>query len=261
MHYLRIIATYLRLGILGELEYRANFFIQIFESLLGLMVGLGGLVVVFNHTESLGGWLPNHLLSLVGIHILIGGLIHTFISPSMQRFMEHVRRGTLDFVLTKPADAQLLVSVQRVEVWKFVDIGLGLTVLAVALARLGATVGLAETLSFIVAILCGGAIVYSFYLILATFAFWFVRTENLLVIFDAMYQAGRWPVSLYPSWLRFSLTFIVPVAFAVTVPAEGLIGRLSGQALVGAIGVAALLLVIARLFWRFGIRFYSGASA
>ena len=63
------------------------------------------------------------------------------------------------------------------------------------------------------------------------------------MIFQSMYEAGRWPVSLYPGWLRFALTFLVPVAFATTVPAEALTGRLNGQTLLGAVALAAALLV------------------
>jgi len=85
--------------------------------------------------------------------------------------------------------------------------------------------------------------------------------ENILVIFQSMYEAGRWPVSLYPGWLRFALTFLVPVAFATTVPAEALSGRLTAQTLLGAVALAAALLIVSRLFWRVGIRHYSGASA
>ncbi len=76
-----------------------------------------------------------------------------------------------------------------------------------------------------------------------------------------MYEAGRWPVGLYPGWLRVTLTFLVPLAFAVTVPAEALTGRLTLPVLVGAAALAALLFVLARLFWRFGLRHYAGASA
>ena len=73
----------------------ANFFVQLFESMMGLLVGLGGLAVVFNHAETLNGWTPEQLLALVGILILVGGLINIGISPSMQRFMEDVQKGTL----------------------------------------------------------------------------------------------------------------------------------------------------------------------
>ena len=76
-----------------------------------------------------------------------------------------------------------------------------------------------------------------------------------------MYEAGRWPISLYPGWLRFGLTFLVPVAFATTVPAEALTGRLDTPTLFGALALAAALLVASRLFWRTGVRHYSGASA
>ena len=179
----------------------------------------------------------------------------------MEEFIESVREGTLDYTLTKPEDAQLLVSIQDVDIWELIDIFLGFGVLVVALARLGESVGVLQALSFAVMLAAGAAIVYSFWLILATLSFWFVRVENILVIFQSMYEAGRWPISLYPGWLRFGLTFLVPVAFAVTVPAEALTGRLDPATLVGALALAVALVVGSRLFWRIGLRRYSGASA
>ena len=145
-----------------------------------------------------------------------------------------MRDGTLDLSLVKPVDAQLLSSIQSVEIWKLTDVGLGIAVLAVALARLGGAVGVLHAAGFAAALIAGGVIVYSFWLILATSAFWLVRVENILMVFQSMYEAGRWPVSIYPGWLRFALTFIVPVAFAVTVPAQALSGSLSVQVLAGA---------------------------
>jgi ABC-2 type transport system permease protein len=104
-------------------------------------------------------------------------------------------------------------------------------------------------------------IIYCFFLILATLSFWFVRIENILVIFQSMYEAGRWLVSLYPAWLRYGLTFVVPIAFATTIPAEALTNRLNLTTLLGAVGLALILLVISRIVWRVGLRHYSGASA
>ena len=258
---LRIVWTFFRLGILNELGYRANFFIQLFQSFLELGAAIAGVAVVFSHTDELGGWRQAELIALLGVYFLVGGFIRTLIQPSMQRFMEQVRLGTLDFTLTKPEDAQLLVSIQQVQIWKLTDVVLGLITLGVALARLDRQIGPGGALVFGTALLAGGAIVYSFWLILATCAFWFVRVENILVIFQSMYEAGRWPVGIYPGWLRLSLTFLVPVAFATTVPAEALAGRLTPATLFGAIALAAALITASRLFWRIGLRHYSGASA
>ena len=88
-----------------------------------------------------------------------------------------------------------------------------------------------------------------------------MRVENVLVIFQSMYQAGRWPVGIYPWWLRSALTFIVPVAFATTVPAEAIAGRLDWQTLALSLAVAGAMLVGSRWFWGVGVRRYSGASA
>jgi ABC-2 type transport system permease protein len=76
-----------------------------------------------------------------------------------------------------------------------------------------------------------------------------------------MYEAGRWPVGLYPPWLRIALTVVVPVAFAITVPVETLVGRLEATTLVATGVLAVAFLAGSRWFWRFGLRHYTGASA
>ena len=167
------------------------------------------------------------MLALVGVYFLVGGMIGLLIQPGMEDFIESVRNGTLDFDLTKPEDAQFLVSIQRADIWRLIDIVMGFGVLGFALVRMGERVGGGEAAVFILMLIAGGVIIYSFWLILATLSFWFVRVENILVVFQSMYEAGRWPISLYPGWLRYGLTFIIPVAFATTVPAEALTGRLT----------------------------------
>jgi ABC-2 type transport system permease protein len=76
-----------------------------------------------------------------------------------------------------------------------------------------------------------------------------------------VYQAGRWPVGIYPDWLRTGLTFLVPVAFAVTVPAEALLARLLPQTLLLTLALTIVMLAASRAFWKLGVRNYSGASA
>jgi viologen exporter family transport system permease protein len=261
MRFLRLLFVFWRIGILGELSYRSNFFFHLFESILELGTALAGLAVVFSHTSTLAGWRPDEIVALVGIYFLVSGAIRMIIQPSMESLIEAVHEGTLDFTLTKPEDAQLLVSIQRVEVWSITEVVLGAGVLTVALIRLGTRVGIGEAALFAAALVAGGVIVYGFWLMLATLAFWFVRVENMLQIFSSMYEAGRWPVSFYPRWLRFMLTFLIPVAFATTVPAQALAGRLTWQTLAGAFGLAAALLILSRAFWRIGVRRYSSASS
>ncbi len=261
MRALRLFGVYLRVGAMNELQYRANFVAQLVQSLIAAGTGLAVLALVFGQTSALAGWSQPELLAVMGVHILMGGVIGTLIQPNMQRLMTDVREGTLDFVLTKPEDAQVLVSVRDVRIWQVVDVVVGLVVLAVALAQLGGRAGPIEAAAFLVALLLGASTIYCFWMILTIGAFWIVRMDELHELFEGVYQSGRWPVGIYPGWLRIGLTFLVPIAFAVTVPAEALSGRLTPATLGLAAAFAVALFTFTRWFWRFGLRHYSGASA
>jgi viologen exporter family transport system permease protein len=258
---LRLIAVFFRIGVLGETAYRANFWFQLLESMMNLGTALAAIAVVFSQTATLGGWSPAELSALIGVYFLVLGATNLVVAPSLTKFMEDVVMGNLDYTLTKPADAQLLVSFAEVRVWKLIDVALGACVLLAALTIHTTDVGALDALYFAVTFVCGTVIVYSFCMLLATLAFWFVRVENLLQIFWSMYAAGRWPVGIYPGWLKWILTVVVPVAFAVTVPAEAVAGRLGATTLVGALALAAGLLAFSRWFWKRGLQRYSGASA
>ena len=257
----RLFGLYARVGALNELQYRANLAIQLFQSAIALGTGLAVLALVFSQTDELAGWSQPELLAVMGVHVLMGGVIGTFIQPNMVRLIEDIRQGTLDFVLTKPEDAQVLVSVREIRFWQAVDIVVGTIVLGFAVAQLGEGLGAGQALAFVGALLLGAVMIYCFWLILTIGAFWIVRMDQLVELFEGVYQAGRWPVTVYPGWLRTTLTFLVPIAFAVTVPAEAVTGRLTADTLALAAGFAVLLVVVTRLLWRLGLRRYGGASA
>ena len=261
MNYLRLIRVFFLVNIAGELAYRINFIFSFFESVVGLGFTLAGLAIIFSYTDSLNGWRPAEILALVGVYSLIGGIIRVAILPGMEQLTQSVRDGTFDFTLTKPEDAQLIVSISRIGVWKIVDIFLGLVILIIALVQLGGSIGGLQAVEFLAMLLTGSVIVYSFFLILATLAFWLVRVENVLTIFLSVYHAGRWPLSLYPGWLRYGLIFIIPVAFATTIPVEALTSRLNWVTLLAAFIAAVVLFSVSRAFWKFGLKHYSGASA
>jgi ABC-2 type transport system permease protein len=258
---MRIAWTFIKVGVLNELQYRVNFVVQLFQTALALLTGLVVLALVYSHVDELNGWSEAELLVVLGIQMLMGGAIRAWIQPNMQRFIDDVREGTFDYALTKPEDSQVLVSVREFRIWQVVEVVTGAVVMAVGIGRLQSDVGLADALAFGVALLLGTLMIYCFWLVLSTCAFWIVRMDNIVELFDGVYLTGRWPVGIYPDWLRFGITFLVPIAFAVTVPAEAVTSRLEWQTLALAAGFAVVLFGITRWFWRFGLRSYSGASA
>lgn len=253
--------AHLRIGALYEMQYRLNFLVQLVQSGLALATGLIAIGLVFSHITSLRGWTYPELLAVMGVHIFLGGVLRAVILPNMQQFMWQVEQGEFDFTLTKPVDAQLLISVRNVRIWQLVDVAVGLVVLGWAVASMDRTVGLYQALLFALTLVCGGVILYCLWMMITTTAFKWVRVDEITQLMSGVYEAGRWPVSVYPGWLRLSLTFVIPLAFAITVPAEALAGRLSTSGALIALGVTAFTVMITRALWLLGLRNYTGASA
>jgi ABC-2 type transport system permease protein len=257
----RLAGTYLRVGIQNELQYRVNFFVQMVQSVLQVGTSLVVLAIIFSHTDSLAGWSRPELLAVIGVYTLVHGVVNMFVQPNMERVVSEIREGKLDYALTKPADSQVLVSVRDVRFWQITDVIAGLVVIVVALVQLRETLQPKHVAGFVVMLTIGTVAIYCFWLMLATAAFWLIRVDEVQELFNGLYRAGQYPVGIYPMWLKFSLTFLVPLAFAITVPAQALTGRLSWGAVAVAMVSTCGLVLLSRWFWMRGLGKYDGASA
>jgi ABC-2 type transport system permease protein len=260
-HLLRLLSVFYRTSVQTDMEYRADFFSQVVAALLGLVTTVGGLSVAFQYTQTIKGWSFPHVLVLLAVYYLMDGLIEVFIAPNMREIMVQVREGTLDFVLLKPVSAQFMATFRKLNVWRFANVMVGVGLAIYTIQRLALTVGPAQAGSFALTLAAGLAVVYSVWLVLVTLTFWFVRVDNIEQIVWQAFAAGRYPVEIYPAWLRIALTYAIPVFFMITVPAEALTGRLAPGFIPVAVVVAVVSVVLSSAFWRFGLRYYTGASA
>lgn len=258
--YLRLLRIFILTSISAQLEYRVNFVVNLASSIATAGGAIFGLVVLYSDGQPLGGWSYREALIVVGLYTLVQGYIGSFLAPNLNAIGEAIRTGTMDFNLLKPIDAQFLVSARNINLFRLTDmvVGLGLIVWSVVGIAKSTPAGIAVSLVLLVAAL---AIVYAIWFILTTTAFWFVKVANLTDMFNGLFRAGQIPITAYGGWVRALFTFVVPIAFITTVPAEALIGRASLGSAVGAILSACILLTVSRLFWQFAIRSYTSASS
>jgi ABC-2 type transport system permease protein len=261
MRYLRLFAAFVRAEAQLGIEYRANLALEALNELVIVVTSVAAVLVLYDHTTQLNGWTLPQMLVLLGVYYLVQGAQAMVFEVSFERFMEHVRLGTLDFTLLKPANSQFMVSVRHVQVAQLAQLALGVVVLAAGLAQVGEDVSPLEALGFALTLACGLVLVYCLLLVLSTLSFWFVRVENILAIFWAFLDAGRFPVDVYPGWLRVTLSTVVPIGVAVTVPAQAIAGRLELPGLLTLVAGTLVAWWFAAWFWRRGLRSYTGASA
>ncbi|CAN5208592.1 ABC-2 family transporter protein [soil metagenome] len=261
LRYARIFTSFVATEFKFEMEYRTNFLLGIVEMLLVVGTSIAAVFVLFANTSSLNGWSLPQMIALTGVYYLVQGFTNIVFSPSFEKLMEHVRMGTLEFMLLKPASTQFLVSTRHLSIVRLSDLVIGAGVLVAGLVMLGDAVSPGAVALFAVTLAAGVALVYALLLTLVTLAFWFVRIENLLAIFWAFTDAGRFPIDVYPGWLRITLATVVPIGIAVTVPAEAISGRATPESVAVMLAGTFVSVVFASWFWSRGLRSYTGASA
>jgi ABC-2 type transport system permease protein len=261
MFNLKLLTTLIKLNVQQELAYRADALVNILVNIMWLGWELLSLSIIFSNTASLGGWGPGEMVTLLGMFRLVNTLMTALIWPNTERFNAGVRDGTLDYVLLMPVNSLFLISFSRIVFWRAWDLVLSGILLAVGISMTGTVTTLPSLLAFLLLAASGAVILYSLWIVLIAFTFWFVKFDNNVTILQALLDTGRYPAGVYPTWLRVIVTFVIPIAVATTIPVQALRGELAAWQIVMFLGVSVVSVFVASRVWKAGIQRYSGASS
>lgn len=258
--YWRIYRTFFVSSFTRELEFRANFFAKIAQSVVWLFFFVMILLVVYGNTTSVAGWGKGDAFVLAATCFFMNAA-HTALFFSLMEIPNQVRQGTLDFVITKPVDTQFWISTRK---FNFDQVGallagIAMVIIGVKLAGVSPTV--VQWLAYWFLTFCSLAIFYSFSLFLMTLGIWLVRVDNLWVLGESVMQVARYPLDIYQVSLQRVFTFILPLAFLATVPSRQLVRHLDWTGVAMGAGWAIAALFASRIFWNFALRHYSSASS
>ncbi len=260
MRYLRLLAVQLRISFVLAMQYRADFLLDGFIEIFWMATAIVPLYVVFHLRPSVAGWSFGDSLMVMGWFTFLQGVLEGAINPSLVAVVEHIRMGTLDFILLKPADAQFLVSTARFYPWRSVNVVTSIGVYAWGFHIIGRTPSATDVLLATVAMLVAVVVLYSLWIVTVCAAFYFVRIDNLTQLFIAVFDAARWPIGIFHGAVRLLFTFVVPLALMTTYPAEALLGWLSPVTLAASIVGALAALALSRAVWLRSIGRYTSAG-
>ena len=260
LRYLRLLRIQARAATLLALQYRVDFLVGTVMALFWTATALVPLAVLFRSRSGVAGWSWPEALVVVGFFTLLKGVLQGSMQPSLTSVVEHVRRGTLDFLLLKPADAQFMVSTSRFELARAADVLGGMALIAYGVARSGGTVTAGHLAVSAVMLVSSIAILYSIWILAVSLAFHVVKVDNLAHLISSTYDAARWPASVFRGFLAFLFTFIIPLALMTTYPSLALLGRITLAEVLASLAAAAAFLLISRLAWLSSIAKYTSAG-
>ncbi len=261
MHTLKLLSSFLKVNIQMSLAYRADTVVNILLNVMWLGWELLTLSIIFSNTETIGGWGFGELIALLGVFRLVNTLMIALIWPNTEKFNQSIRDGSMDYTLLQPINSMFLVTFSRITVWRIWDLVLAIVLIVIGVGMSGDTTTPLSILTFLLLTVSGAIVIYSLWIVLIALTFWFTKFDNNVTILQALLDAGRYPVTVYPVWLRIIVTFVIPIAVATTVPLQGLRGELGIGRVLMFIGISIVSFLVASQVWKAGLKRYSGASS
>ncbi len=261
MNTLKLLSAFLKVNLQMALAYRADTVVNILLNLMWLGWELLSLSIIFNNTETIAGWGFGEILALLGVFRLIHTLMIAIVWPNTEKFNQSIRDGSMDYTLLQPVNSMFLVTFSRITVWRAWDLVLAFVLIAVGINISESAVTALQILTFLLMTVSGAIVIYSLWIVLIALTFWFTKFDNNVTILQALMDAGRYPATVYPAWLRVIVTFVVPVAVATNVPLQALRGDLTLSRILMYLLISAASFLIASQVWKRGLKQYSGASS
>jgi ABC-2 type transport system permease protein len=247
------------LSVRRAVAFRADLLFELVVTIVGAGASVAALLVVYTRTDTLGGWGPGEAIALLGTFQILSGLRTTFVEPNLQFFGDQVKSGRFDAILLQPAPSILLASLGSCAPTALIRVGLGVGIAVTGAVQADLAVTPGGVAAWLVVVAAATVTMWATRVLTASVVFWAFGL-NLDVLYDAVWQFGRYPVQIYGSGLRVVLTYVVPVSMIATVPVEALRG--------GAVWAVPVAMIVAMgtstaawLVWRRGLRRYTSATS
>ncbi|MFE6054321.1 ABC transporter permease [Kitasatospora sp. NPDC056446] len=255
-----------RMWMRSMMSYRASFALNLLAGLVIHFLDFVVLMIMFRHTDRLGGWTLPEIAFLYGTATLSLGVANMLVG-SADGLGVRIVNGTLDSMLVRPAPALSQLCAERFSLLRLGRPLQAAAVLVWSLVVLDVHWTWDRVLLVPVLLVCGSVIFGAVFIGGATVQFWWGESKEIQNSFT--YGGAtllHYPPTVFAKELVAGVVFGVPLAFVNWLPALRILDRPDPLGLPTAFQyaspVAAVLCAAAAgLAWRAGLRAYRGTGS
>ncbi len=251
----------------GAMQYRVSFVLDVLSTSLITITEFGAFALVFSRFQGLGGWSLVQIMFLYGMVEFAFGLTDMlfdgFDSPT---FAQHIRKGTLDQFLLRPANLMIQIFGSSLSLRRIGRIVLGIGIFGYAVIH-NPQVWQLEKLWYLPFVLIGMGLYFGgLFLVGATITIWTVDSTDAMNLFTyGGKEMMSYPMGIYSDWLRVLFTFLFPVALLNYYPALFFLGKPDPFGLPAWMPFLApiagfVMFLVALKFWQFGLKHYQSTG-
>lgn len=260
--HLRLFLLYFAQYAKVRLAYKADFFIAFFSSMSATLLAFGFVLVLFSKIPQLQGWSFYEILFLYAFSLVPLGFFNV-VSWNLYEFGDiYIIQGRFDRILLRPVDTLFQVLFEKFRIESLQEVVTGLLVITICVERLHLVWHFADTLWFLLMVVCGALIYLAVFLILTAISFWFEDRVGIVPPVFNMLTFGRYPLTIYNVFIQFMLSWIIPFGFASFYPTTHFLGRTGFTPYFRLVPVvAAGFGVLAVFVWNKGVENYSSTGS
>jgi len=182
-----------------------------------------------------------------------------FFFREVYKFRNYVISGDFDLILVKPTSALFRVLMGGADVIDLVTLPPIYLATAYVGSLLAPSVG--QVLIYILLILTGMVITTAFHIIVISFGIITLEVDHTIMIYRDISAMGRMPTDIYKEPLKGLLTYFIPVAIMMSLPAKAFMGVATKASIFTAFVVSIVFIFISYRFWNFALKKYTSASS
>ncbi|WP_205015669.1 ABC transporter permease [Streptococcus porcinus] len=242
------------------LEYKVDFVVGVLGVFLTQGLNLLFLNVLFQHIPSLAGWTFEQIAFIYGFSLIPKGIDHLFFDNLWALGQRLVLKGEFDKYLTRPISPLFHVMVETFQVDALGELLIGILLLVTSFGTIAWSVP--KVFLFILIIPFATLIYTSLKIATASISFWTKQSGAITYIFYMFNDFAKYPISIYHSFLKWVISFIIPFAFTAYYPASYFLTGENGLFNVGGVVLISLLVfAISIKLWNLGIDAYESAGS
>jgi ABC-2 type transport system permease protein len=266
MDSIKLYFKFIKLSIESQFQYKASFIMMSIGHFLITFIDFLGIWILFERFGSLKGFtFPEAALFYGIVHIAFA--ITEAWTRGFDTFPKLVRSGDFDRILLRPRTTVLQILGHDFQIMRIGRFAQGFVVLIWAIAKLNIKWTIGKTFLIIGSII-GGNLLFSGLIVLqATLSFWSV--QSLEIVNSVTYggvEAAQYPISIYKSWFRKILIYIIPLATVNYFPAMNILGKVDSFNYPNWIGWASpfvgfIFFIVSLQVWKIGVRHYTSTGS
>lgn len=258
--YWRLFWLFRQMSVMKMTEYRTDFWFWFFISTMWTGFNFFFFSLIINASQTIAGWNRAEIYVLLSVFTMLDSFTWSIMAQNMWSYTDDIFQGTLSTLMVKPVDLQFITMWRETSFNNLPRFFIGIAVLVWSLRMAGVQPTLATAIYFSVLLISGFILVYSFWYVTCTLAFWTEKLDNINEIVPGLRRIWQVPREVYTGISSVFLTVIIPLGLVTSIPSEVILGKNSGS-WAGYLLIASLVsLIISRWFLKISVKKYTSVG-